>query len=373
MPRVTLAKKPIHRIIIVGNGFDIAHNYDLSFKSFIINLVNKIVDNFQLTRKADNAFLSIKDRISGNRLDFTSNFGADSPFRRVSELKERQNYFIVNDSELYIKIRDQLNTLGWVDLEQIYFDLLAEFVKSSKYKIKPLNDQMRFLQEELRIYLKDECKIENKKVKPEIVQQLTTEISSEAEIIKDGQKFGKWPEKYLFLNFNYTELLLKYCEQIPRRAWEHISIHGVLDGNDGDFGQKIIFGYGDERNEEFQSFEKNRAPKEAYQLIKSYKYLESRSYQQVIRFINSNPYQVSIFGHSCGQSDRTLLRTIFNHPNCLSIKPYYYKEQNGNDDYFDKSVAISMAFNDNEKFREILVNKIDCEPMIQAPEFNNKD
>ena len=38
-------------------------------------------------------------------------------------------------------------------------------------------------------------------------------------------------------------------------------------------------------------------------------------------------------GHSCGTSDRTMLNTLFEHRNCVSIKPFYYEKYDGSGYY----------------------------------------
>ena len=45
--------------------------------------------------------------------------------------------------------------------------------------------------------------------------------------------------------------------------------------------------------------------------VKSIKYLESKKYRELLDFVESAPYQIYIMGHSCGNSDRTLLNTLF--------------------------------------------------------------
>ncbi|MDR6526201.1 hypothetical protein J2787_001571 [Chryseobacterium rhizosphaerae] len=90
---------------------------------------------------------------------------------------------------------------------------------------------------------------------------------------------------------------------------------------------------------------------------KSMKYLESDSYKKLLEFINSNNYQVFIFGHSCGISDRTLLNTLFEHKNCNSIKPYYRQKDNGSDNYSEMIRNISRNFTDKASMRDKVVNK----------------
>ena len=78
--------------------------------------------------------------------------------------------------------------------------------------------------------------------------------------------------------------------------------------------------------------------------IKSIKYLESRSYTELSQFIDSDVYDILILGHSCGISDRTLLKKLFKNKNCLSIKIYYHKKMSGYDNYSDIARNISRNF-----------------------------
>ena len=69
-------------------------------------------------------------------------------------------------------------------------------------------------------------------------------------------------------------------------------------------------------------------------------------------------------GHSCGNSDRTLLNTLFEHDNCVSIKVYYRQPEDGPDDYSNLIRNISRNFNDKPKMRDIVVNRENCSPLV---------
>ena len=97
--------------------------------------------------------------------------------------------------------------------------------------------------------------------------------------------------------------------------------------------------------------------------IKSIRYLESDNYRNILSFIESEPYQVFVMGHSCGNSDRTLLNTLFEHQNCVSIKPFYYVNKNGVDNYLDIVKNIYRNFTDMKLMRAKVVNKSFCEPL----------
>ena len=99
--------------------------------------------------------------------------------------------------------------------------------------------------------------------------------------------------------------------------------------------------------------------------VKSMRYLEAPNYRNVLSFIESAPFQVLIMGHSCGNSDRTLLNTIFEHRNCISIKPYFYQKEDGSNNYTELIQNISRNFNDMKLMRDRVVNKTQCEPLVK--------
>ena len=124
----------------------------------------------------------------------------------------------------------------------------------------------------------------------------------------------------------------------------------------------VIFGFGDEIDDEYKNIEKlndNRY----LENIKSINYLETSNYKTLLEFVNIENYQIYVFGHSCGTSDRTLLNTIFEHDNCASLKVFYHKKSEGVDNYSDVIRNISRNFNDKAKMRDRVVNKNYCEAL----------
>ena len=90
------------------------------------------------------------------------------------------------------------------------------------------------------------------------------------------------------------------------------------------------------------------------------------NYRRLLSFVDSAPYQIYIMGHSCGNSDRTLLNTLFEHRNCVSIKPYYHLKEDGTDNYIEIIQNISRNFNDMQLMRDRVVNKSYCRPLVPA-------
>lgn len=161
------------------------------------------------------------------------------------------------------------------------------------------------------------------------------------------------PDDIMLLSFNYTNTARKYLKPDFRINY----IHGELEKP-----ESVIFGYGDELDEDFKKI-KELDNSECKKNIKSIKYLEAANYREVLQFIESAPFQVYIMGHSCGNSDRTLLNTLFEHKNCISIKPYFYINEKGENNYFDIVQNISRNFTDMKLMRDRVVNKTNCKTM----------
>ena len=162
------------------------------------------------------------------------------------------------------------------------------------------------------------------------------------------------PDNILLLNFNYTNTANFYIEGSFVAKINHI--HGVLATP-----ESVIFGYGDELDSDYEKL-KSLNNNDFLQNMKSIKYLESDNYRKLLLFADSAPFQIYIMGHSCGISDRTLLNTLFEHKNCISIKPFYYKISDTEDNYLEIVQNISRNFNSMQTMRDKVVNKTFCKP-----------
>src|SRR5690606_31934204 len=125
-----------------------------------------------------------------------------------------------------------------------------------------------------------------------------------------------------------------------------------------------IFGFGDEVDEEYKFIE-NLNDNRFLSHIKSFKYLNTLNYSHLMRFIDSDSYQVYIYGHSCGLSDRIMLKEIFENENCKSIKIFYHQRGDGNDDFMEKTQDISRHFDNKGLMRRKIVPKDLCQALQQ--------
>ncbi|MCS4436226.1 bacteriophage abortive infection AbiH family protein [Aquiflexum gelatinilyticum] len=359
----------VNRLIIIGNGFDLAHGLKTSFKDFIEDYFYSILKNIKDDLKHEDPLISITSK--GYIDQLIPGINLIQPDRAYKELKKLMKSGILTThwkSDILDAICNDIDDKNWVDIELIYFDLLKEANKSNNEKsINDLNCEMTYLKKKLICYLKRE--VENQKTNYEsnlnsylrLANQFLEPISI-LEVQPNTIRKETKPSFITILNFNYTHTPKYYFKEFKGQNYDYISIHGELEGNDND-SQSPIFGFGDELDEEYLKFELQNNDN-LYEHIKSFKYLQFDHYRKLLEFIEGLPFQVHLYGHSCGLSDRTMLSTIFENENCISIKIFFHEKKSGND-YEKKTFAISRHFKSKASLRSKVVNKRYCSPMVQ--------
>lgn len=378
----------MNRLVIIGNGFDIAHCLKTSYTDFI---------NWYWEKRL-NALLTENSAVSGDclcKLEIKNttecpnwfNFFYSHSFRDlltgkwkyppsdiIGGIKEKTNDFSVKCSIFFETILQSIETRGWVDIENDYYQLLKRCSESKDcgYTVKELNMQLGFLQEKLIEYLgsigtnRYKKELHNAMIeffdpkdfstegKKKALENMGLEDANLEEIQNNFEEQKKLrPERIMLLSFNYTSTAKMY----GNFNLEFNYIHGELE-----HPKNIIFGYGDELDRHYQDI-LDRNDNELLKNVKSVKYLETRHYHDMLEFLMSAPFQVLIMGHSCGNSDRTLLNTVFEHENCVSIKPFYHKWEGGGDNYLELVQNISRNFTNMKLFRDRVVNKEQCKTM----------
>ena len=410
----------MNRIIIIGNGFDLAHNLKTKYEDFIDWYFGKWVKILK-----DSTRCYAKDELCefqtrNNYECFYSYFYNCSLDGNMCDLiRKTQQYYGLRfmPCSLLERMLHSVETKGWVDIEADYYAMLVE-CKGKKDELERLNKDLVVIQGLLVKYLKE---IQKNEIKEELVDDdikskmlapfRTQDISVKAkdkwndflkrrlndselidniELYKpsdaesglknvhefknaykgqiefmgidsiDGDALPQdmlYPDRIMLLNFNYTTTADLYMPEDPHFILNHI--HGELSKS-----ETVIFGYGDESDDEYKKLQKIN-DNEYLRHIKTNRYLETPNYRDLLSFIDSAPFQVCIMGHSCGLSDKTLLNTLFEHKNCVSIKPYYYVNEQGKDNYLDIVQNISRNFTKPQLMRDRVVNKTFCSPLPQ--------
>ena len=357
----------MNRIVLIGNGFDLAHDLKTSYKDFIEWYWQYIFNSFSQNNSSlyENPLCTLKrkDGISWKYV-YQENTRGRAPmtgeqiWKGIREDKDCS----VTYSPFFERILKSIETKNWVDIENEYYNLLTEYAlkKSSKEELEKLNRQLFVLKDLLVEYLKN---IENQTSAFDCIKDKIYAPVNSREIAVGALNYSSEIvpiDRIMLLSFNYTSTAELYKSRGADGGDISCTvnyIHGrIIDS------RTVIFGYGDEIDTKFKELQ-NLNDNECLKNVKTIRYLESDNYRNALTFMESAPYQVCIMGHSCGNSDRTLLNTLFEHKNCVSIKPYYYRKDDGTESYIELVQNISRNFTDMKLMRDRVVNKQYCETL----------
>lgn len=409
----------MNRLILVGNGFDLAHGLKSGYRDFIDDFwTHKTVELLSFI-KLNNQELYSDSFITVSNCN---RFPKHISFNDFESLKIELDFYVVKltfENSFLEIISSKRSLQNWVDIEKEYYNQLyevkagtsvdnlnKEFEEIKNLFIEYLCQLDKYVEFNKNFFslllssfqLRDMVEYYKKYVINEVIEfgenckngsengetsLTTTDFLNSLNDITDISKkeifvvenfdnldvnkneiFHFFPQETLLVNFNYTNTTDCYVNKFQtvlnfdEFKISKVNIHGDLANEDN----PIIFGFGDDVDEKYKDFE-NLDDNRFLKNFKSIAYLQSDNYKRILEFINVTEYQVFIFGHSCGISDRTMLNTIFEHDNCKSVKPFYHKRQDGSDNYTDIVQNISRNFNDKKKFRDRVVNKTYCEPL----------
>jgi len=399
----------MNRLILVGNGFDLAHGLKTSYKNFIIWYLAQCLGSVGYGPKTykdklleinfydNNDFIRfINAHKPGNfnskvtEEDLTNfivacfeektirelfNIRRDDPYnlisvrnnaKREADLSRKQPCKVTISSVFLTSLVINCLDYNWVDIENEYFDQLKACKSKDglfdKEKVRRLNSEFAYLKQKLEEYLTLQQDNAQVKLIPELLKAIgeKSEISDfeplmgyenarvSLGLIRQGPVVQ---HRLYFLNFNYTHALQSYCDDLNKnkKGFSKIDInyiHGQLNKADN----PIIFGFGDEHDKTYLEFEEHRN-NQLFEHIKSYQYLLTPNYRDLLRFLNEADFQVFVMGHSCGLSDRTMFKEIFEHENCKSIRLFHY-----NGDFHDKAINVSKHFSNKGYMRKLIVD-----------------
>lgn len=372
----------MNRLIILGNGFDLAHGLKTRYNDFILWYLKKCYEIALDKGRYEDDLLIVEK--STNQSPWIGHIKTASDI--IDHLYRTKGFvpIVHNDSHYYFsKAQDMFNPFkttikydfikrlllkcsfsSWVEVENEYYEQLKLILHSGKdaYK-KPqilINLNMAFdcLTHELKEYLST--------IQPATHQSAFNEIFN-SPIYKDDIINTRWDgniqaSNIMILNFNYTATVEQYIQDNP--AVENIKVN-YIHGKLNDPNNPIIFGFGDELDADYAKMELEKIPG-YFKHIKSFGYFKTSNYYNLIRFLDSGEYQVFILGHSCGLSDRTMLNMVFEHDNCKSIKIYYYEDQHGVNNFTPLTEEISRHFKDKAMMRRKIVPFDKSSPMPQV-------
>jgi len=352
------------RIILIGNGFDLAHGLETSYSEVLRNLLKEETSqNFKFLESIPDSTLfnivQTKELWSGYKNKTLSKDRYKIQMGDTTEFVDGIYNGIVHESvwtNLYehnfnndvkfknIFLSNLLNEISklekWIDIEAFYFKKLLE--TKTEMTMMKLNEDFKQITDYLEEYLYREYN-NNPPKKIQSIQNIFDTICN---------------EQTLLVNFNYTTTETLYDLQNSKV----IHIHGELKSTNN----PIIFGYGDTTSENYKEI-KSKNDIEYLKNIKFKRYNETGNYKELKEFMELHPYEIFIMGHSCGIPDRTLLRTILEHKNCSLITPYYHQEKEGGKNNKEElSSNILLNFQNEEHFSDKVESQNNWKPLPQV-------
>lgn len=327
----------MNNLIIVGNGFDLAHGLRTSYLDFMKYLVNShckdrsICSNLFNLPEAIDCYETLIKELNNNRE--TNQYGDDIPGIKVNLAKVLLHDFSLNN---------------WSDIESRYFELLRIIgTKDSYYyyNAKSLNIDFGLLKQYLQDYL--------------LTQQSLGDSLNSYESL-----FSSLSNNYsLILNFNYTDTVERLYKGETASS-EILHIHGELNHNIN----PIIFGFAADNEDIKILVDKN--DNEFLRNIKRHEYKRTNNEKRLTKYLDkTKDIRVTILGHSCGISDKLILEQILNHKNIHSIRILYYEDY---ESYFNSQINIYRIIRNNENFDKV-VNFQDCCRMPQITDDQTKN
>ncbi|WP_312285867.1 AbiH family protein [Chryseobacterium gleum] len=417
----------MNRLIIVGNGFDLAHGLPTSYGSFLnfiwqnfkgLNDNHCINDLFSFNPmffRIDDNINSYKDFLNfillnyskGSYRLFESYYGDRSFSIKFQQFSDEKYFTIFEIKNKLFELITINNLETWVDIENIYYQALLSIIKKdNKFPqlgdIDQLNSEFDQIKKLLDYYLETEVEakytFKNTSFDCSSIISLFEYQYLNLKNTSNHKYFLEFPPDYrneliqfdmlfhgldsnirrnyienLFLDFNYTSNVnnyVRHLSEINKTSFgnsSHIQIHGHIASKTN----PINFGFGDEMDDHYKVLE-NTGDNKYLQNIKSFMYFNNSNYRKLLNWIESKVYQIYIMGHSCGLSDRTLLNTLFEHKNCKSIKIFYHEKADGIDNFTELSQNISRHFNKKSLMREKVVDKSLSIPLPQNVRYDRK-
>lgn len=392
----------MNRLIIVGNGFDLAHGMKTKYHDFVFDYIKTAFEKVNKTGEFKDQLMFIRKSVTTSEVDLRDfqtvrHFGS---YMKKIEVREEQKidityierqfntnqqpfvWFIYTDFiyHLFTSCIDDT----WVNIENEYYSKLLQIIRAADKRkdIRQLNDSFSFLISILTNYISRQKANSDFTYKTNPFYGLLQQPIDYSKFVSlsDGEKRGLSsqieqgrlkkvgqnriiPSTTLILNFNYTTTIENYLYNDSLLSYLGYTsdlnyIHGKPD-------TEIIFGFGDEVDEKYILLERENN-NEFLQHIKSFGYFKNHNYSNLIRFIESNKFEVFIWGHSCGLSDRTMLNMIFEEENCKSIKIFHHKISDTKNNYTELTQEISRHFKNKAIMRKKIVpfDKLDFLPQV---------
>jgi len=351
----------MNKLILIGNGFDLAHGLKTKYNDFILWYFNNILKSLVERDEFSDQLFEISFS-QGRVINFPNRADSITQFKELLEYYKDFLKYRFKCALFDILFKKTIEP-NWVDIESEYYSYLKNlYIQLERHdfsnfeniekQVKSLNNDFEFIKVKLQEYLST-VESTTKSQIPDITEHFRKHFST----VPNAQS------SLMFLNFNYTSTIKIYLQELKHKQYKVNYIHGKLD----DETNPIIFGYGDEIDSYYQKIE-NVNNNAFLKNFKSFGYLITYNYQDFSRFLDNDSFEVYILGHSCGLSDRTMLNKIVEHKNCRVIKIFYYERSSTENDYIEKIHELSRHFSPVNKgrMRDIIKPLSNSVPLVKC-------
>ncbi|AWV99565.1 AbiH family protein [Arcticibacterium luteifluviistationis] len=347
--------KKENTLVIVGNGFDLAHGYKTRYSDFVEDIffgaIKKQVPELNSDARAigvKNELITIPDKY----------YKFDNEKSIADQVLENGSHKIEFNNRFFGRIISG-NLYKWVDYESFYFNELLKTVEGN-VSITELNAEFKTVKKFIVDYLERELMGTFHEPDRVPISDSINDFFQQLNVSYEYERMESGADPIHILNFNYSNTPKRYSNT---EGFFLNNIHGTLLDK-----SQIIFGYGDETVPSYQKIEDLNVD-DYHKFFKSIGYLMDDKYSKLLDFIDREEgFDVEILGHSCGISDRVLLKTIFEHSNCKKIRIHYHEWENKlgvlENDFESKMINISRHFSDKKVLRSKVLNFKESKPLI---------
>lgn len=188
----------MNRLIIIGNGFDIAHGIRSSFKDFIEDYFRNALNTFIENNIYSDELFELRHEIKGRKFQESKILEIDEVFIFLEDYINREDIIVNFKSSFLESIYKSIDNLNWVDIEVIYFKQLStQAHHENRKKIKKINSELTFLKGKLIEYLRiQEENFKNGFAKDPLTQCFCEKIKKN-EIVTISLDIDESPEIYI--------------------------------------------------------------------------------------------------------------------------------------------------------------------------------
>ncbi|GAB5526700.1 MAG: hypothetical protein Roseis2KO_45720 [Roseivirga sp.] len=377
----------MNQIIIIGNGFDLAHGMPTRYSDFMLHLLKKhivLAYNSKKKKTVDGpinitSFVqfgdsTIEDYVSKSTtlddlikdqwldINFPKNKTFEIRIRNAPQSPSRRKGIEIKiNSPLILTLLSNHRNGNWIDIETEYFSYINNALNEKnlddrRKRIIQVNKDLEFLKRELCEYLKtvqlDEQEYDQTSINTKFEEKMMAFLFPR-KTFKSGNLHGDF--KRLIVNYNYTSTVERYLEKINSAGAELKTEISYIHGSLNDSKSEIIFGFGSVDGPELKNI-LSSGIHESSENLKFLIYHRNGQDDTLNKVLRNGAFKVRIVGHSCGLSDGSTLREIFAHRDCQSISVCYLNEN----EFFEKTYNIYTQLKEFKKLPIEAMNKDLC-------------